>query len=766
MKHHIDFSKITWGYRDYFKEAIDKLENEGFISGNTEVSNIFYETLAHAHTRFFDHVIKQFLAAVLSGNGRYLLSIASVLSDFSSLGVEIGKEKPALAIRYFNLWEEKAFGETPKEISFILSKSRSLLTKSADLALAFIETFPVLKERLSGERDIEDFIRIAEQIHLNSPPAALDFMRLKTKTSLIYLDNISKEVRLNTVSEKLNILTMAISSIPLEVFDIGMLDADEINMRGTSFVATKAGIYIPSSSGILDTKEKNYNLYKTLILIASSTFLFSSFSIYHGDKYENIEEMANEYKLNERDKHLLHICEITRVFYQITQTMVGTKQMLKNILHIEAKLKPHHSETTAMLKSFIDGKYNEFESVFNIIKDAKSVDAVLENIKQASSKEIYIPNERGPFSFFPDYFFPITISQSSPTETALSKDKDKTEKSKTPSSNDKNKSENNSNSGLSKNNESSKDSEKSAEEEESLLKTAAYYYDEWNEKSGEYYEGYCALREIQLSENKKTYIEDSKERTLKEDIKRVFEQMKYDTMRKEKNLKDGDNINIDRFVSFITDVKSKTSTSINFYEKTYRNKRDISVAILMDLSGSTAEKKNSAKRIIDFEKESVNIIASGLSEIGDNFGIFGFTGNGRHNAEYYTVKKFSEDYNKDTLKKLASLEPGSSTRMGVALRHTGNILAKETTKRKIIILVTDGKPMDSEYDPNTRYAQYDVKKANEENASMGIVSFCLSNEANSVDDLEIMFAGHRYIIVKEMSSLPALLSRYYIHLTA
>ena len=103
--------------------------------------------------------------------------------------------------------------------------------------------------------------------------------------------------------------------------------------------------------------------------------------------------------------------------------------------------------------------------------------------------------------------------------------------------------------------------------------------------------------------------------------------------------------------------------------------------------------------------------------------------------------------------------------MGVAIRHTGYKLSNIHARQKIIILITDGKPMDSGYDPNSRYAQYDVRKANEENYTLGIDAFCISTDENKIEDLEIMFPFHRYVIVKSMTQLPKTLSQFYLKLT-
>ena len=82
-----------------------------------------------------------------------------------------------------------------------------------------------------------------------------------------------------------------------------------------------------------------------------------------------------------------------------------------------------------------------------------------------------------------------------------------------------------------------------------------------------------------------------------------------------------------------------------------------------------------------------------------------------------------------------------------------------------IILITDGKPSDTGYDPHTRYAQHDVRVACEENRRLGIHTFCLSTDANTEEEMELMFPRGRFVIVEDVRALPRLLPRLYLRLT-
>ena len=107
----------------------------------------------------------------------------------------------------------------------------------------------------------------------------------------------------------------------------------------------------------------------------------------------------------------------------------------------------------------------------------------------------------------------------------------------------------------------------------------------------------------------------------------------------------------------------------------------------------------------------------------------------------------------------------NSTRIGAALRHAGYRLSLIEARQRLIILVTDGKPSDTAYDPATRYAQHDVRMACEENRRKGIVTFGISTQENSIADMEIMFPRRRFAILKDFRHLATVLPRLYIKMT-
>ncbi len=246
--------------------------------------------------------------------------------------------------------------------------------------------------------------------------------------------------------------------------------------------------------------------------------------------------------------------------------------------------------------------------------------------------------------------------------------------------------------------------------------------------------------------------------------RRVFEHLKPAVVHKEKYLRDGDMINPDLLVEYLTERRHEPSPKIRFYERPQINRRDLAVLVLMDVSGSTGGDVED-HQILEVEKHSALILGQGLDSLGDRFSICGFSGQGRENCEFYVYKDFDDRWDSGAIGSILKARPRASTRIGVALRHAGGRLARVEAKQRLIILITDGRPMDSGYDPATRYAQYDIRVACEENKRMGIHTFGISTMENSRADMELMFPGSRFVILQDIRELPRVLPRMYIRLT-
>jgi nitric oxide reductase activation protein len=193
--------------------------------------------------------------------------------------------------------------------------------------------------------------------------------------------------------------------------------------------------------------------------------------------------------------------------------------------------------------------------------------------------------------------------------------------------------------------------------------------------------------------------------------------------------------------------------------------RDLCVLLLLDVSGSTAERHEKQQRVLDVEKQATVILGEGLSTLDDRFAVCGFSSGGREQVDFLTFKDFDMPWNRDAINAILSVAPRNSTRIGPALRHAGYLLGGQPHRQRLILLITDGKPMDDGYDPRTGYAQHDVRMACEENRRRSIFTFAVSTEDNSQSDMELMFPERRFVILPDIDRLVRLLPELYLRLS-
>ena len=115
------------------------------------------------------------------------------------------------------------------------------------------------------------------------------------------------------------------------------------------------------------------------------------------------------------------------------------------------------------------------------------------------------------------------------------------------------------------------------------------------------------------------------------------------------------------------------------------------------------------------------------------------------------LKTFTEPW-LATRGRLGIIDPCGYTRIGPALRHAQELLAREPARRKIILLITDGRPCD--YDRYEGiYGIKDVKKTIETGRQNGIQTHAFAVEKQAAEYFPAMFTQHSYDIVPNPSRL-------------
>lgn len=192
--------------------------------------------------------------------------------------------------------------------------------------------------------------------------------------------------------------------------------------------------------------------------------------------------------------------------------------------------------------------------------------------------------------------------------------------------------------------------------------------------------------------------------------------------------------------------------------------RDLSCLLLADLSLSTDAWINNSARVVDVIRDSLMLFGEALSATGDRFALYGFSSVRRDNVRFHVLKQFEERYGSTIRGRLAAIKPGFYTRMGAAIRHSAAILAKQKSARRLLLILTDGKPNDlDKYEG--RYGIEDTRVAVQEARRLGLTPFCVTIDEEAGDYLPHLFGASGYVVVRDAAMLPQVLPRLYVQLT-
>lgn len=296
-----------------------------------------------------------------------------------------------------------------------------------------------------------------------------------------------------------------------------------------------------------------------------------------------------------------------------------------------------------------------------------------------------------------------------------------------------------------------------------------YLYDEWDHRIADYRHAWCRLAEIPLESDTGDFFHQTlaTHAELLPEVRRQFQRIRPERYRVIHGLEDGEDFDLDAVITARADRRSGSPPSPKLYQARQREERDVATLFLVDMSASTDEPVPDApagRRVIDITKEALVVMAEALEEIGDTYGIYGFSGHGRHQVELYLVKHFNEPLTGTVKGRIGAIEPKRSTRMGTAMRHAVAKMRSVAARSKHVILLSDGFPQDVDYGDDRRsnvYGIQDTMMAFQEAARAGVTPFCITVDKAGHDYLKDMCEASRYLVIDDITALPRELPKIY-----
>jgi len=229
---------------------------------------------------------------------------------------------------------------------------------------------------------------------------------------------------------------------------------------------------------------------------------------------------------------------------------------------------------------------------------------------------------------------------------------------------------------------------------------------------------------------------------------------------------DGAEIDLDAYLRFSGErAAGHAVAGDRLYRDMRSGARDLACLLLADLSLSTDAFVNDHARVIDVIRDSLFLFAESLAATGDRFAMYGFSSRRRDPVRVHQLKTFAETYNARVRGRIDAIKPGYYTRMGAAVRHATQLLAAEPAGRRLLLLLTDGKPNDlDKYEG--RYGIEDTRHALRQAREQGLQPFCVTVDKHAGEYLPHLFGSGGYVVIHRPSQLPRELPLLYARLTA
>lgn len=164
---------------------------------------------------------------------------------------------------------------------------------------------------------------------------------------------------------------------------------------------------------------------------------------------------------------------------------------------------------------------------------------------------------------------------------------------------------------------------------------------------------------------------------------------------------DGDELDTERAVRARVELLACGEGTDRVWRQTRPERRDLAVSILLDVSRSTESAipghGHGGRSVIEVEREALVALSWGLDATGDDFAIHAFSSLKRSRVFVQCAKRFGEPMTEAVESRIAGLLPGHYTRLGAAIRHVSRDLTAQARRRRLLLVITDGKPNDLDH---------------------------------------------------------------------
>jgi len=228
---------------------------------------------------------------------------------------------------------------------------------------------------------------------------------------------------------------------------------------------------------------------------------------------------------------------------------------------------------------------------------------------------------------------------------------------------------------------------------------------------------------------------------------------------------DGDDMDINAVVGYVAEKQAGRSPDTAIYRRREMRQREIAVTLLADMSTSIMQHlPEGGGRLVDRVRAGVLLFAQSMEEVGDAYSIAGFCSKYRDNVSYYVIKDFQEPLSEAIISQIGGMSGRLATRMGAAIRHATASFEGTESRRRLLLILSDGRPEDYDDGGDRRYLHEDTRMAVKEAVTRGVHPFCITVDTMANQYLPQIFGRGHYLVLDHINSLPNKLPEIYFRL--
>lgn len=297
--------------------------------------------------------------------------------------------------------------------------------------------------------------------------------------------------------------------------------------------------------------------------------------------------------------------------------------------------------------------------------------------------------------------------------------------------------------------------------------TRGVAYREWDYRDNSYKFDWAWVQVRELEERDPARAEQilgSHANVLKR-LRKALEMQKPNRMSPLRRQMEGDELDLEATLEYITERRAGRSPKPHVYRRRAVQTRETAVLLLADLSTSImAEVPDGSGRVVDRLRAGMMLFAEALDSVGDACAIAGFASKYRDNVSYYRIKDFDAALTAEVRATIAGLTGRLATRMGAAIRHALSEFDGSSAARRLMLILSDGRPADYDDGGDVRYLHEDTRMAVKEAQDAGVHPFCVTLDPGGSDYLPSIFGPGHYMILDHVDDLPRRLPEVYLRL--